>query len=254
MPAVGLDVGNAHAKLLATAPDIRIGMLVGKDKQFAVFDDAVGKGNGTVGELALDVLSGVDVEIDFDKMTLNLFSQDHCEGEVVYWAPEYATVSFKTDAAGHPSVKMQLDSKPLTVAFALDPGPGRMAMATATRLFGIKETTPGMTSVAADANNASVRYRYPFRQLTIEGVTVNNPVIEINPDTKECRPVLRYQMGGWNYCYGASELKLGIQEMRRLHQYFAFKEKKLYVTPASAAGAKDQPAPTGAPAQLGKPI
>src|SRR5437868_6083125 len=83
---VGLQIGKAHAKLLATVSDIKIGMIAGKDKQFAEFDDAVGNGNGTVGELALDVLAGFDVDIDFGKMQLNLFSQDHCPGEVVYWA------------------------------------------------------------------------------------------------------------------------------------------------------------------------
>jgi hypothetical protein len=41
--------------------------------------------------------------------------------------------------------------------------------------------------------------------------------------------------------------------MKRLHLYFAFKEKKLYLTAAGADSAKGQPSPNGAPAQLGKP-
>jgi hypothetical protein len=243
---VGVDIGNAHAKLVATLPEIKIGAIAGKDKRFAEFNDAIGRGNGTVGELALDILAGFDVDIDFDTMTLNLFLQDHCPGQVVYWAEAYAAVPFKTDETGHPSVKMQLDGKPLTVAFSLNAGPGFMAMATAKRLFDIDQTTRDVKSGGPEAGSEPVRYRYPFKELTIEGVTVNNPVINLDPDAKDCRAV-----GTWKLCYGGSDLQLGIEEMKRLHLYFAFKEKKLYVTAAGADRAKDQP--SGAPAQLGKP-
>jgi hypothetical protein len=248
----GIEVGNSHAKGLASVPGIKIGMISGKDRQFAVFDDTVGKDNGSVGELALDFLAHFDVDIDFDKERLNLLSQDHCQGNVVYWASDYAAVPFQTDITGHPSVRMELDGQRLTVAFASNPGPGRMTMAAAKRLFDIDETASGMKVVAVDASGAPEKYRYPFQHLTIEGVTVNNPDIDLDPTSPECRPELRRVEGHWKYCFGSSDLVLGFQELKQLHLYFAFKEKKLYVTPASAEAPKVPSSASGPPASLGQ--
>ncbi len=105
----------------------------------------------------------------------------------------------------------------------------------------------------ADAPNSPPRrYRYPFKELTIEGITIGSPQIDLYKDAKECRATSPYDFpAGFQACYGASDLELGLSELRQLHVYFAFKEKKIYLTAASAGLAKDHP--PGAPAQLGKP-
>src|ERR1051326_1017804 len=46
---------------------------------------------GTIGP---DLLELFDVELDFAAKKVTLYSQDHCEGKVVYWARDYATVPF----------------------------------------------------------------------------------------------------------------------------------------------------------------
>jgi len=250
---MGIVIGKTHADAIAIVPEFGIGAASGKNVQFAEFDDGGSPGNGSVGELALNILSTFDVELDLANNRLNLFSRSHCLGNVVYWADSFAAVPFVTDASGHPSVNMQLDGRAVTVAFTLRQKPAFMAMATAKRLWGKDETAPGMTPVADTADGAPMRYRYPFKQLSIKGITIANPQIDLYPNSKECRPPSPYDFPtGLRVCYGASELELGLNEMRQLHVFFSFKEKKIYLTAAGPDTAKDQPAPTGAPAQLGK--
>jgi len=251
---VSVQIGKMRANEIAIVPEFGIGAATGKNVQFTEFDDTIGHNNEAVGELALNILSTFDVELDLANNRVNLFSRTHCPGNVVYWSDSFATLPFATDAAGHPSVKMQLDGKALTVAFEIMRKPAFMAMATVKRLWGMDESAPGMTPIANAAGGASTRYRYPFKELAIEGITIGNPQIELYANTGECRAKSPYDFPiGFAACYGASDLELGLKELRQLHVYFSFKEKKIYLTAASPEAAKDSPSPTGAPAQLGKP-
>ncbi len=251
---MGINIGKTHADEVAIVPELKIGGASGKNVQFAEFDDAVGHDNGAVGELALNILSSFDVELDLANNSVNLFSKNRCPGNVVYWSDSYATLPFVTDASGHPSVKMLLDGKAITVAFSITKGPAFMAMATVKRLWGMDETAPGMTPIANASGGAPTRYRYPFKQLAVEGVTIANPQINLFANASECRAPSSNAIplgSGGRGCYGASDLELGLKELKQLHIYFSFKEKKIYLTAAGPDTAKDSP--SGAPAQLGKP-
>ena len=59
-------------------------------------------------------------------------------------------------------------------------------------------------------------FSYPFKTMNFGNVTVNRPHIVIVPD----------QM------YKQTDLILGEGILRQLHMYIAYKEKKLYLTPA----------------------
>jgi hypothetical protein len=253
-----IRMGQKQSSAVAVVPEFTIGTASGKNLQFAQFDDPA-KSSGDVGELALDILSHFDLDFDLANSTLKLISQDHCAGKVVYWADTFAPVPFITDPTGHPSFRMLLDGKALTVAFAIMPRPAFMAMATVKRLWGMDATASGMTPTATDAKGAPTTYRYPFRQLAIEGVAIANPQIDLLANGTDCHPrpdpsPYVMPMGQQRAsCYGASELELGLNEMRQLHLYFAFKEKMLYVTAASADGTKPPSSEGAPPASLGKP-
>jgi len=229
-----VHVGGESAETVATVPSFSIGHASGKDYEAVLFD----KGDlddAANGEVALDLLSRFDVELDFANMRLGLYAQDHCEGKVVYWAPSYAAIPFRTDFGLHPMFKMTLDGKTLIVALSSDHGHGRMPMPAATRLFGIDETNASLQPLAADEEGRKL-YRYPFKTLAIEGVTIYNPEIDLVAidDKDECRPVYSHIPASGNFCLGGADLNMGVQEMRQLHLYFAFKEKMLYVTAADA--------------------
>ena len=166
------------------------------------------------GILGPDVMGVFDVEFDFAAGKLNLFSQNHCEGKVVYWTQDgYAQIPFKLDEDRHMKINVMLDGQ--KVSAILDTGSSRSAMSleTAKDLFKIDET-------ALKANGG----HYPFKTLTLQDVAVTNPDLSLVPDDQS------RVMGG----FGQPKLILGMGVLRQLHLYIAYREHEIYVTPASA--------------------
>jgi hypothetical protein len=193
-------------------------------------DDEIG------GAISLDVLDSFDVELNFAEKKLSLFSQDHCEGKVVYWAPDYAAVPFKRDEMGHLTFSMTLDGKDAVGVLDVMDGPGWMKMETAGRLFDLREDSPNMSPAPDGGPDV---FRYPFRLLSVGGIMVSNPAITIHkggdggktPSTcdRPHRPVDDYH---FFQCFGGVDLEMRGSVLSKLHLYFAFAEKMLYVTPA----------------------
>ena len=169
---------------------------------------------GVDGILGPDILQVFDVDFDFAASKVGLFSRDHCEGKVVYWTHDpHAQIPFKLDEGRHIKIDLQLDGQ--EVPAILDTGSSRslMSLDTAVDLFKIDP------AVLSKNHN-----HYPFKMLTLEGVTVNNPDIILVPNDKS------QVMGG----YRQTNLILGMGILRQLHLYIAYKEHTIYATAASA--------------------
>lgn len=170
-------------------------------------------GIGFDGILGAEFLKLFDVDFDFANAKIGLFSQKHCEGKVVYWADDYAAVPFKLNDNGHIRLTLQLDGK--DVDALIDTG-------AAFTLMSLEEAAYAF-DLDADAIKAN-RNRHPFKTLSFGGVTVNNPDIVLVPDERT------KIIGGFH----KADMILGMGVLRQLHLYIAYKEKKLYVTGASA--------------------
>src|SRR6185437_4354822 len=115
----------------------------------------------------------------------NIYSQDHCPHAVVYWTKgNYAQVPMHVDDSWHISVPVTLNGKSLTAV--IDSGADRstMSLDTLKTVLGIDEKNPVLKQKAAISINGTARaaiYRYPFDKLSLEGVTVQNPDIDIVP-------------------------------------------------------------------------
>src|SRR5947209_13814648 len=80
-------------------------------------------------------------------------------------------------------------------------------------------------------------YKHTFKSLSLEGVTINNPGLRLQDNLIQyvqtqqgSGPHLsHFQAGERN-----ADFTLGLKELHHLHVYIAYKEQKLYVTPASA--------------------
>jgi len=172
------------------------------------------------------VLSKYDVEFDFAHARFNLFSQEHCPGAVVYWTKSaYAAVPMQIDREWHITVPVMLNGKPITAVIDSGAAESIMPLEVARQLFGIDMKDPKLKSIGAAAMNNVSRtaiFRYPFSSITLEGVTVNNPEIDLVPQNS------MFSMPG------GPQLVLGIGILRQLHVYIAYKEQVLYVTPAEA--------------------
>jgi len=164
-----------------------------------------------------------DIELDFVKGKLNLFLPNQCPGNVVYWTHDaFASVPIEADPFGHLIVKAVLDGN--SIDTLLDTGAqGSLASLRAvSHNLDLDERSKGMQAEGAMSINGNVeakRYRYPFKTLSFEGITIYNPEIDIADTGNDSRH---------------DPLVLGIGVLRQLHLFIAYDENKVYVTPAEA--------------------
>lgn len=171
------------------------------------------------GILAPNIMLHYDADFDFANAKFNLFSQEHCEGKVVYWtASPAATIRIGVDKEGHIVVPVTVDGHEIEAT--IDTGASRsvLSLEFAESVFGISASDPKLTPVKGRWKAV----HYPFQALTLQGITVQNPDFELISDADSHLPVT------------APKLILGMGVLRQLHLYIAYREKKLYVTAASA--------------------
>jgi predicted aspartyl protease len=211
-------MGGKPVDHYVVANDVLLGGLRAKQLQFLILPD-VRLAKEVEGTIAPDILQSYDDDFDLGNNKLSLFSQDHCRGKVVYWTTDaHAEIPFKIDGFGHADIPVNLDGK---IFYAwIDTGASQtvMSLETAQSAFGFAATDPQLKSYK-DGDNAD--FQYPFLSLSFEGVSVQNPDIVLLPNAAS----------RW---MGQPRIILGMNVIRKLHLYFAYKEKKLYVTPASA--------------------
>lgn len=121
-PKLRLFLGASGKSLnrVAIAHSFKLGNLIADKVPFIEMpDDAMPSENA--GTLAPVVLANYDLEIDPGGGKLNLFSQQHCRGEVVYWTHSaYSAIPFRLDSYKHIITAVVLDGRKLSAT--LDTG------------------------------------------------------------------------------------------------------------------------------------
>lgn len=208
------------------------------------------------GALAGDMMSRYDVEIDFAGRKLNYFAPNDCSDNVVYWpAAAVAVVPIKlgqpmrsepgiratrpNDLDSHIRVPVTLDGKNFDAVIDTGSANSTMSADIAKRVFGITADSPGSTPVANAGNDPDHKvFGHAFGSLAFAGVTVTDPHLVIRPNligTKDPDNVLAtgsiIQRADDDI---GPEVTIGMDVLKKLHLYIAYKERKLYVTPADA--------------------
>jgi hypothetical protein len=247
MEGATYDLTGGRSTVYVTAPMTLGGMSADKFV-FVVgtpYLDQVG-GRRAAGLLGANFLKNFDVSIDFAAQTFALLNQNHCDGKVVYW-PErpIAVVPFelKGDAI---IVKVELDGH--TFRAQLDTGAYNSTLERS-RAEGNFDLKPGSEDTPAigdmDGKGMTV-WKHRFQTLSLDGIAISNPEIEIIPD-KISTKVNAWSTGSMldRQYNGPVEVPmlLGMNVLRQLHVYIAYKERKLYITPVG-------PAPASAPTPL----
>jgi hypothetical protein len=204
-------------------------------------------GGEVVGDLGTRVLGNVDWELDIAGAKLNLFSQDHCPGKTVYWTKTgFAQVALKSSKdVGYIRAEVMLDGHPITVALSTE-GRSRIGMNAMRRIFNIDENSPELVAVDQDLLGHRL-YRYPFKALTADSLTINNPAILVYDEEPrpECNDKLHYKFPDppplhsteqprLARCFGGDDAVLGLSVLSKLHLYVSIKENMLYLTGATA--------------------
>jgi hypothetical protein len=195
------------------------------------------------GILAPNLLRSYDVDLDFGGRKFNLLSQDHCDGKVVYWpADAVAVVPFAINSDGHIIVPVTVDGHKFSAM--LDTGATNTVfnLEVAKSAFSLtlgNAETPVRGDVAGAPG--STTYTHRFAALSLEGISVANPTVELLPDlmrNKRMDPKDSLEGGTRlpdpSRAVGLGDMILGMDILHHLHVYIAYKEEKLYITPASA--------------------
>jgi tetratricopeptide (TPR) repeat protein len=204
---------------IVRVPSVQIGPLKLPDPDFFVTPDGYLKIDATLGA---NILSNFDVEVDPVGKTVSLFSQDHCDGQVIHWRhSDLAVVPFRRiPVQQRITIPITLDGHEIRALIDTGSTQTTLSLRAAERLFGLKPDSPGVQesgrAMTKDGGGQPL-YRYQFKSLEMDGITFKNPWLNLA------------SIDG-----GEEDLILGMHQLRGLHLYFAYKERKLYAT--SAAG------------------
>ena len=199
--------------------DLEIGRLHGKKLKFplAPFRDIDGV-------LSLNFMLPYDIDVDFGTDKLNFFSQDHCPGGVQYWkADAVAAIPFSIEN-GHIVVTIMLDGRQTQAILDTGAVDTAMRMEVARQVYELvpgDDATPEVGKVSDDDYKTLRRYVHTFKTMALGPVEVHNLRVGIRKD-----PFLPQMIVGMNI-------------LRNLHIYFAFAERKMYISMASVAPAPD---------------
>lgn len=231
---------GSYTEWYTTAP-LTVGNLKGGSINFMVDPNFNGMDpdGKVIGLLGSDILSNFDVSVDFGTGKLDLLDQRHCEGKVVYWPhPVLAVVPFKRMPSRSIVVELLLDGKPVKAILDTGAYNSTLRVAAAERLFDIKPGSPDTPAIGGlNSRQDLTTYKHKFQSLTFEGIQVSNPEITLIPD------MLSKKLGSAVFTGSniptkndelAPDLLLGMNVLRHLHLYVAYKEQKLYITPAGA--------------------
>jgi predicted aspartyl protease len=223
-----------------------LGVLIFEQFNFPIFP--VDLPSDVAGLLGADVLGTVDVSVDFGTNQMDLVLQDHCEGRVKYWKEKpLAVVPFTLSKEGN-QIILPIEVDGQRVKAILDTG---ASGSTLNRPFA--ENRMGLKMGSADTPEAgdlngekgATTWRHTFHTLTFDGVTVSNPEFVIIPE--RVRKHFQSKELGSLISRPSETLEpdalLGMNVLKHLHVYIAYKEKKLYITPSAAE------APAAAPAK-----
>lgn len=214
------DIGGKVADEYVRVDSFRIGNLERDGVYLLVMESFP----GFDGLIAPDLLRNYDAELDFGGKEFSLFKHHPCADRAVYWTGSYAAIPFGVTSDGHMRVPVTLDGQDTYAIIDTGAGTSALSMQSAKHMFDLGADSPnvGAARQLTGASGSQVKaYTYPFKTLTMGGVTVTNPRIELTE--------------GHNFLGdNSASILLGMDVLSKLHLYIAYREQKLYITDAQA--------------------
>jgi hypothetical protein len=258
--------------------DLKVGGLDARNIPFLQWPTGLSNVDGIFGP---DLMVRYDVDMDFAADRLTYFSQDHCAGHIVHWrardvaqvpitvtarARDYpppwvnpAAGSFDTVGRIAPILgtdirtRVTLDGRAFTANidtgseistinsdaarryFAVSPGQLAPAGAALPDAPAQAASRPGVDTESVTVTGWRAEHR--FHTLILGGVTVINPLFVLHP-----RPAAAESVGGPR----GPDVTIGMNVLSKLHLYFAFGERILYVSAsANPVPTEESPVQTG---------
>jgi len=160
---------------------------------------------------------------------------------VVYWPASRVAVVPVAISGGHIVFPVKLDGQRLNALLDTGASISMLNLDIATRQFRLTPSAANTPAAGSLFNPQKAQiYTHTFKSLSLEGVTVANPKLRLLPDLVRLK--LRSSPVPWeggtriassSPNAGLSDLILGMDILRHLHLYIAYKERRLYLTAAS---------------------
>jgi len=216
--------GGVRSTKMVMASRLTIGSLNAYRYYFAVLPDGA-LNKEADGLLAPNILAANDIDFDFANKKFSIFSQQHCYGGVVYWTQSgFTSIPFHIDDSHHIETRLSLDGSDMDATVDTGSPYTTMSLETAERVFHIDPKSPDLKPVKSDDGKEIFGYTYPFKTLTLGGLTVNNPRVLLVSDANST-------LLGRN---AMPNILLGFSVLSKLHLYIAYGEKNLYISGADA--------------------
>ncbi len=236
------DVSGNESHNFVIADNFMLGSLKAERQPLMISAHAMSDVDGL---FSTDLMLHYDVDIDFGAGKLRYFSPDHCPGKVVYWSPQdVAAVPITIRDRSQILIPVKLDGHEFKAL--IDTGAVRTFISrdTAKRVFDLSQDSSDLAkgpNVNGDPKLAS--FTHTFHTLSFNGIDVSNPTVLIMPD--RVNSANYNQQTGNRALTGFDELKLeqltlGMDVMRHLHIYMAFKEGRFYVSAGSPPRKNDR--------------
>jgi len=247
------NMSGQYTDEAADVSPFAIGNLVADHTELMIAPDNFKYANdGAGGIIGPNILRNYDAEFDFGGNTFKLISQEHCAGKVIYW-PTATTAAVPMRISrdiGHIFVPVTLDGIALNALIDTGASTTFVPSWVAEDDFHLQLGSADAPAIdlLPGATGASV-FKHRFHSLSVEGIVVSNPLISIFPDLMHHAMPRKSPYGTripeTDEPQGLNEVTLGIDVLKRLHLYIAYKEEMLYATPAGPAPA-EVPAPSPA--------
>jgi predicted aspartyl protease len=223
-----MRAGGKAVQKVAWANGLAIGNVAFKSIDLVILSNIFDLSDTPViGMLGMNAFSQVDVELDAANRKLNLYSQDHCPGHVVYWSKTYDSVPIRFGEMGEFYFPMELDGKKLETTLAT--GNSMTTLST--------DVTRKLYNFDKDSSDVEATGHYRAMKLSGEGIDIINAHVQLVdlPANTSCTLSSRFNAASYDGCLGRHPLQLGRNVLTKLRIYIATKEKVLYFTRAGVS-------------------
>ena len=252
--AIADSFGNPRKMDEVTIADFSLGTMHGTNVKWLV-PSAAGRGGGggdgggfgggggddaakdrPAGLFSLNYMLLYDMDVDFGSDKLRFFAQDHCPGGVLYWkAPGAVGVVPITIDNGRVLVPVTLNGKTINAVINTASPFSSVRVAVAQKVLGVE--LGGAKAPVKPGGFGGESYGWTADALAFGQLKLENVAVTVLPDINagagdhgDGAQGMRARNSALQAELASPELTIGMDTLRKLHLFFSFAEKRLYVT------------------------
>ena len=234
------DSANEVMRHYVRVHQLNLNDMTADDVEFVVAGENAPAGAVPDGIFGADFLASYEVEFDIPHRKINLFTKNHCKGQVVYWTQDYTALPFTLDASMHPVLRATLDGHEMSAIFDTGATPSVLSSRTARFVFGIDPVANGDKpddEVQGGSGAVLPVYKHRFGDLEIGGVQFRNTEFYIMPD-KTTRFIREHQRTAPDQMSSeqnaVTPLTIGLHHLSRLRAFVSYSEGMIYISAGDA--------------------